>query len=267
MIPDLLDSVARPAAYRRFSAEKAAHTAAYAAFLSLIFVGALGVSVKLRLAPLFAETFSWLQTSMPPLQFGAGGVTSSAPGPVRLEHPRAKEIAVIVDTARTTPVLASQMSDAKVIAYLTGNALYLERGQNQLETIDLSKSAPERRITVDASTYKEMERAFDWVFYPALMLFFFLTFAVSLALSALAYALIGLVLASLAGGSLGYAALFRIAVHAQTAGSLLYALDAVLPRPIPYFQLVSIASSLAFLWLGVSAAAQAAPAEPPAPAA
>jgi hypothetical protein len=168
-------------------------------------------------------------------------------------------VAVIIDTARKEPVTVQQMNDAKVIAYLTGTALYLDRGQNQLETIDLTKSAPASSTTVDAGTYKGMERAFDWVFYPALMLFFFLIFALALAVSALAYALLGLILASLAGGSLEYAALFRIAVHAQTAGSLLYALDAALPTTIPYFQVLSVALTLAFLWLGVSAAVKAAP--------
>ena len=267
MIPDLLDSILRPAAYRRFSAEKGARTARYAAFLSLLFVGGLGIEVKLRLAPMFTETFTWLAASMPPLTFASGGVTSPAPGPVRLEHPRTKEVAVMIDTARKEPVTLAQMNEAKVIAYLTGNALYLDRGQNQLKTIDLAKSAPERSVTVDASTYKEMEREFDWIFYPALMLFAFLTFALALAFSGLIYALGGLVLASLAGGSLEYAALFRIAIHAQTASSLLYALDASLPRTLPYFQLVSFALSLILLWLGVRAAVKAPPAEPAAPAA
>ena len=268
MIPDLLDALVRPAAYRRFAAEKAARTASYAAFLSLIFVGGLGIAVKLRLAPMFTETFVWLETSMPTLQFAAGGVTSPTPGPLRLEHPRTKEVAVMIDTARKEPVTLQQMNDAKVIAYLTGSALYMNRGQNQLETIDLTKSAPERNVTVDASMYKEMERAFDWVFYPALMLFFFLAFAIALALSAVVYALAGLILASLAGGSVEFAALFRIALHAQTAGSLLYALDATLPMTIPYFQFVSVALSLTFLWLGVKAVVKAGPpGEPPVPAA
>lgn len=267
MIPDLLDSIVRPLAYRRFAGEKAARTASYAAFLSLIFVGALGIAVKLHLAPMFTETFSWLETAMPPLTFSAGGVTSPTPGPLRLEHPTLKEVAVMIDTARKDPVTAQQMSDAKVIAYLTANALYLERSPGQIETIDLTKSAPERATTVDASMYKEMERAFDWVFYPALMLFFFLTFALALAVGGLLYGLLGLIFASLAGGSLEYGALFRLGIHAQTAGSLLYALDAVLPRTIPYFQLASAVMSMTLLWLGVNAAAKAAPAEPPAPAA
>ena len=47
MLPDLLDSLVRPGSYRRFSAEKAARTASYIAFLSLIFMGGVGISVKL----------------------------------------------------------------------------------------------------------------------------------------------------------------------------------------------------------------------------
>ncbi|HEX4048457.1 MAG TPA: DUF1189 family protein [Elusimicrobiota bacterium] len=267
MIPDLLDSIVRPLAYRRFAKENGARTASYAAFLSLVFVGALGIAVKVHLAPMFTETFTWLETSMPPLTFSAGGVTSAAPGPLRLEHPQMKEVAVMIDTARKDPVTAQQMSDAKVIAYLTGNALYLERAPGQVETIDLTKGAPEHTTTVDASMYKEMEHAFDWIFYPALMLFFFLTFALALAVGGLLYGLLGLLFASLAGGSLEYPALFRIGIHAQTAGSLLYALDALLPRSIPYFQLASAAMSMTLLWLGVSAAVKAPPAEPPASAA
>ncbi|MFI5363078.1 MAG: DUF1189 family protein [Elusimicrobiota bacterium] len=268
MLPDLLDSVLRPGAYRRVAAESGARAAAYAAVLSHVVVGAGGIGVKLRLAPLFTETFAWLEASMPPLTFAAGGVTSSTPGPVRLEHPTIKEVAVTIDTARKDPVTIAQMEDAKVIAYLTGGTLYLDRGSaaapaDRLETIDLTKSAPERSVTVDANMYKEMERAFDWVFYPALMLFFFLIFALALALGALVYALIGKIFGSLAGGSLEYAALFRIAIHAQTAGSLLYALDATLPRAIPYFEYASAAMSLAFLWLGVRSAAKAAPAPQP----
>ena len=254
MIPDLLDSIVRPNAYRRFAAENAARTASYIAFLSLIFLGGLGIAVKLRLTPLFDETFVWLETQMPPLQFTGGTVTSTVPGPTRLEHPRAKELALIIDTARKDLITPQMMTDAKVVAYLTGNALYLERGGGQIETIDLSKSASDRPITVDASSYKEMEQAFDWIFYPALMLFFFLTFALSLALCGALYALAGMILASAAGGTLGFKALFRVGVHAQTAGSLLYALDAILPRTLPYFQAVSMALSMTLLWLGVRAA-------------
>ena len=267
MIADLLDSVVRPDSYRRFAAEKASRTASFIAFLSMIYVGGLGVEVRLRLAPMFAETFSWLETAMPPLLFAGGTVTSTARGPVRLEHPRFKEIAVTIDTARTDPVTPAAMADAKVIAYLTANALYLNRGGGQIEAIDLSKSPPERPFTVDGAAYKELAKAFDWLFYPALMLFFFLTFAASLALCGLLYALLAWIASSLTGASPGFARLLRIGVHAQTAGSLLYALDAALPRTIPYFPWASAALSLAYLWLGARAAAGAGPETTASPAA
>jgi hypothetical protein len=243
--------------------------AAFIAFLSLTFVGAIGISVKLRLAPLFTETFVWLETSMPVITFANGVVTSAAPGPLRLEHPR-KEIAVMIDTARKDAVTAQQLDDAKVVAYLTSDSLYVERGRGadgkmEIETIPFKGSASDQPITVDSGTYKEMERAFDWVFYPALMLFFFLTFATSIAACGLLYALFGLILASVAGGSLGYGALFRVAVHAQAAGSLLYALDAVLPFAIPKLMWISIASTLGYLWFGVKAAAVPGPAPEAAP--
>ena len=268
MIPDLLDALIRPASYRRFAGEKNSRTAAYIAFLSLIFVGSIGIAVKLRLAPMFTETFEWLETSMPAVTFANGTVTSSAAAPMRLEHPRAKGVALMIDTARKDAVTAQQMSDAKVLAYLTSNTLYLKRGDDdakgQLETIDLSKSASDRPVTVDANSYKELERAFDWVFYPALMLFFFLSFAASLAFCGLLYGLFGMAAAAGAGAKLEFGALFRIAVHAQTAGSLLYALDALLPRSSPFFQLASVAFTLTCVWLGVKAAAT--PAAPPVPA-
>jgi hypothetical protein len=76
-------------------------------------------------------------------------------------------------------------------------------------------------------------------------------------------------MASAAGGTLGFAELFRMAIHAQTAGALLRALDTALPWAIPGSSLISGALSLTFLWLGVRAAAryEAPPApEPPAAA-
>ena len=210
MIPDLLDSLCRPAAYRRFAGEKPARTASYVAFLSLVFVASIGVAVKLRLAPMFTETFAWLETSMPELQFAGGVVTATPPGPTRLEHPRSKEVALMVDTTRKDTVTAAQMAEAKVLGYVTSNALYLDRGQGQIETIDLSKSAAERPIKVDASTYKEMEHAFDWIFYPALLLFFFLAFALSIAVVGLLYGLLGLIVASATHATLTFGQLFLV---------------------------------------------------------
>lgn len=263
MLPDLADSVARPQAYRRFSAERGGRTAAYVAFLSLIFVGALGVAVKLRLAPLLNETFDWLATQMPALQYSSGKLRAQPEEARRLSHPRLAELAVMIDTGRDQPVTLDVMKEAKVQAYLTSDALYLEQA-GQLKVFDFSKSPPGRPATIDSASYRQMQKAFSWVFYPALLLIFFLLFASSLAVFGALYALAGMLFASIAGAPLGFAALFKIAVHAQTASALLRALDTVLPAAIPLGGLLSLALSLVYVFLGVRAHAAG---EPPAPAA
>jgi hypothetical protein len=253
VLPDLLDSLLRPAAYRRFSGEAASRSAGYVAFLSIIFVGALCITLKLRLAPVIDETFGWFETSMPSLKIAGGQVTSAAPGPVRLEHPDFKEVAIMIDTSRKEPVTSQMMADMKVKAVLSSNALYVEH-DDKVEVFDLSKSADERPLVVDAQTYRSMHRTFNVVFYPAMMLVLFLLFALTLALFGLAYGVVGLIASSLTGAKLGFGALFRIALHAQTAAALLRAIDTLLPTGIPFLLLLSPAASLVYLWLGVRAA-------------
>lgn len=251
MLPDLLDALVRPAAYRRFRAEKAARTASYVAFLSMIFVGGLGVEIKLRLAPFITDTFAWFETRMPEIHYEKGVVTTKPAGPMVLIHPRAKELALKIDTARTEPVTAQTMKDEGVLAFLTGDAVYMGGGA-EFQKMDLSKPASPEPVTIDASTYRGMEKAFDWVVYPSALLFAFLVFALMLTVFGGLCALAGLMMASLAGGEMGFAELFRIAVHAQTAGALLYVLDTVLPFALPaVYPLVALALSLTYTWLGV----------------
>lgn len=267
MFTDLIASLTSPSAYRRFAGEKPSRTAAYTAFLALIFVAALSVAIKLRLTPLFDQTFDWLKTSMPAITFSAGKVTSSALEPTRVEHPRAKEVAVMIDTGRTDPVTPDQMKEAKVLAYLTGNALYMQR-DSRLEVFDLAKSASAKAITVDASSYAEMERIFNWVFYPLVILFFFVIFCVSLCFFAAIYGLAGMLVASLTGAELGYGALFQLALHAQSAAVLLRTADALSPVTIPFSGALSLALSVTYLTLGIRAAGRPDPLPaPPSPAA
>ena len=264
MVPDLLDSLLRPASYRRFAGEPRGRSAAYVAFLAAIFIGAFGFAAKLRLAPLFSETFHWLQTSMPALHVSGGKIESVPPAPVRLEHPRYKEVALMIDTSRKDPVTPKIMDDLKVNAFLASNALYI-KNDGHVEALDLSTSGAERPTTIDADSYKAMERAFDWVFYPALLLLMFLLFALWLTTFGLLYALAGMIVSSVAGAGLGFAALYRIALHAQTAAALLYALDSLLPWAVPGLAVLSPVLSLTFLWLGIRGASGAAVAPPAAP--
>ncbi len=265
MLPDILDSLFRPAAYRRFATEPAPRSAAYAAFLSVVFIGALGLSVKLRLVPVFDRTFAWLETSMPPLRISGGKVTSTA-APVRLVHPEFKSVAVEIDTTRAAPVTPKDMEALKVRAFLSQNALYIEN-EGTVQVLDLSRGGEDQPVLLDADSYRAMHRSFDWVFYPALLLTFFLLFAASLAAFGVVYAAAGLLAGSLSGAGLSFMQLWRIALHAQTAAALLRALDTALPFPIPGLVYASPLISAGYMWLGLRGARGNAPPAEPAPAA
>lgn len=257
MIQDLLGSVASSQAYRRFAAQKASRTALYIFFLSLLFTIGGSIAMKLRVGPVIDETFSWLETSVPTLTFSAGKVTSTAEGPVRIAHPKAAEVAVMIDTTRTTPVVAQDMRDAKVLAFLTGNALYIEERPGEIRNYDLSKAALERPTTVDAKFFREAASAVKTVIYPLAIVTVFVFAAAWIAFSGLLFGLLGLVLNSLAAGSLTFGALFQIAVHAQTASLLIRVIMAFLPFFIPLSGLLTMTITAVYLWLGVRANAQA----------
>ncbi len=252
MIPDLLASLT-PSTYPRFADEKTARTSRYVAFLSIIFLAALGIAIKLRLTPLFTQSFAWLETSMPVIQFTGSAVKSNPPGPLRLEHPRYKDIALMIDTTRVGPLTAAEFSDKKVVAFLTARELYLAQNNNQMRVIDLSKTAANKPFTVDAAVYRGLERGFNWIFYPTVLLIAFLGFATSIGVCALMYALIGMILASMSKATLSFGQFTRLGIHAQTAGCLLYSLDTLLPFAIPLLPLISFGFSLTVFWLGVRA--------------
>lgn len=256
MLSDLLGSISSTAAYRRFATQKASRTMLYLAFLSLIFTGAGTVALRLRLGPVIDETFAWLEKSVPTLTFDKGVATSAAPGPTKLAHPRAPEVAVMIDTARTTPVSAADMEEAKVLAYLTSNAMYMQKERGSVQSYDLSKAAMERPVTVDAAFFREAAKALKTVVYPATILSLFLMFAAWTALCGVFYAVLGMIFNSVAGGSLGFGQLYQMGVHAQTASTLLRVLLAFLPFAIPAAGLVSLLVTTAYLWLGVRAASR-----------
>ena len=256
MLSDLLGSIASTAAYRRFATQKASRTMLYLAFLSLIFTGAGTVALRLRLGPVIDETFVWLEKSVPTLTFDKGVATSTAPGPTKLSHPRAPEVAVMIDTARTTPVSAADMEEAKVLAYLTSNAMYMQKERGSVQSYDLSKAAMERPVTVDAAFFREAAKALKTVVYPATILSLFLMFAAWTALCGVFYAVLGMIFNSVAGGALGFGQLYQMGVHAQTASTLLRVVLAFLPFAIPAAGLVSLLVTTAYLWLGVRAAAR-----------
>ncbi len=261
MIQDLLGSIASSQAYRRFAQEKAGRTALYLFFLSLIFTVGGSIAVQMRMGPVVDETFAWLAAEVPTLTFNAGKVTSSETAPKRLVHPKAPEVAVMIDTARVEPVTLQVMQDAKVLAYLTNNALYIEQQTGRIEIYDLAKAAVEKPVVVDAKFFNEAAGALKRVVYPLAILTVFAFAAAWTAFAGLLYALLGLLLNNMAGGALGFGALYQLAIHAQTAALLVRIVLAFLPFTVPLSGLLTMFITSVYLWMAVRANAAAGAAE------
>lgn len=257
MIQDLLGAVASSQAYRRFATQKATRTVLYICFLSLLFTVGGTIAMKIRVGPVIDETFAWLERSVPTLTFAGGKVTSASEAPTRISHPSAPEVSVMIDTARTAPVVAQDMKDQKVLAYLTNNALYIEERPGEIRAYDLSKAALDRPTTVDAKFFREAGSAVKTVVYPIAVVTVFVFAAAWTAFSGLLFAVLGLLLSALAGASLSFGALYQIAVHAQTASLLLRVVLAFLPFFVPMTGLLTMLVTSVYLWLGVRANAQA----------
>lgn len=259
MIQDLLGAIASSQAYRRFAAQKATRTFLYLCFMASLFTVGGAIAMRLRVGPAIDETFAWLETQVPTLTFADGKATSTAAAAVRLAHPKAPEVAVMIDTTRVTPVLAQDMHEAKVLAYLTNNALYIEERRGEIRSYDLSRAGRERPMTIDAKFFREAGRMLKTVVYPIAVVTVFVIVAAWTALAGLLYALLGMILNSLAGGSLSFGSLYQIAIHAQTAALLLRLVMAFLPSFVPMSGLLTILVTSVYLWVGVRANALPAP--------
>ena len=258
MIQDLLGSVASKQAYRRFAVEKASRTVLYLFFLSLLFTIGGSIAMQVRIGPVIDETFDWLSREVPPLTFSNGKVTSVEAGQKRLQHPKAPEVAVMIDTSRIEPVTLQTMQEKKVLAYLTGNALYIEQQRGHVEVYDLSKAALDRPMVVDAKFFHDASGALKKVVYPLAILTVFAFAAAWTAVLGLLYALLAMLMSSVAGGTLTFGALYQIAIHAQTTALLLRILMAFLPFMVPMSALLSIVITAVYLWMAVKAHAAAA---------
>ncbi|MBI3288508.1 MAG: DUF1189 family protein [Elusimicrobia bacterium] len=256
MIQDFLGAIASAQAYRRFAAEKTARTLLYLCFISFLFTVGGTIAMRMRVGPMIDETFQWLESQVPTLVLSGGKVTSTIAEAKRLSHPSAPEVAVMIDTLRTAPVLAQDMHDAKVIAYLTNNALYVEERPGEIRPYDLSKAGLDRPVTIDAKFFHDAGGALKTVIYPVAVVVVFAFAAAWTAFAALLYAVLGLLFNALAGSTLTFGTLYRIAIHAQTTALLLRIAMSFMPFVVPMSALLTIMVTSSYLWMGVRANAR-----------
>ncbi|MEK7388898.1 MAG: DUF1189 family protein [Elusimicrobiota bacterium] len=262
MIQDFLGAIASSQSYRRFTDQRPTKTFLYVLFVSLLFTIGSSIVLRIRVGPIIDETFSWLESSTPTLTFAGGKVSSSVDTPTRLTHPKIPDVAIVIDTLRLAPVQLQEMTDAKVVAYLTNNSLYVQERPGELKSYDLSKAGTERPLIIDAKFFRDASALVKTVFYPIAVVIIFLFTAVWVAIAGVLYAVLGLIIGSLTHSSLTFGALYKIAVHAQTAALLFRIIVSCLPFLVPFSSVLTILLTSVYVWLGVRAHAPAPAANP-----
>lgn len=260
MILDPVNSVTSISFYRKVAKQPLGRAFLYLFYVSLLFSLAATAALKVRLGPALNETFDWLAQAAPPLVFSDGKATSSLTAPLTLRHPSMKEIAVTIDTARTEPITPQLMDASGVIAYLTANSFYLKQQNGGIEVYDLAKTASAKPITLDAAFYRNAGRLLSRILYPLSFVVMFFVFAAWKGCAALVYSLLALLANSTLDARLEYGPLFCVSVYAQTLVIVVQAIFLFMPVGIPFFGAISVLLTGAYIWLGVRANLEPAPA-------
>ncbi|MBI4345365.1 MAG: DUF1189 family protein [Elusimicrobia bacterium] len=250
--------------YRGVAARNPPWLIGYLTYLGFLFSIAATVSMALKVTPILTETVDWAAGAIPQITFSGGKVSTASPEPVRVEHPRMPEIAIVIDTHRTTTVTAQEMRDQKLAVYLTQNALYLAPRPDKIESYDLSKiaGAPQQPTVLDAAFFRTVGQALPKILYP---LTFFLSWTIFLLwklFASLVYGVVALLINAGIGGGLEFPQLWRIALVAQTPVVFLQMAQMFLPQPIPLFGVIAWIVVGVYLWQGIKQNAPAAPAVP-----
>lgn len=251
MIFDPINSITSVDFYRKVAKQTVTRSFLYLAYLSAIFSLAATIALKVKVGPVIDETFLWLERSVPTLTFADGKLTAPDPTPATIRHPKYSEIAVTIDTARTEPVTPDILERNKVVAYVTGTAMYLMERPGEMRTFDFRTGGAGRPVVIDGAFYRSAARVMGRLLYPLSLLITFLLFMFWKSLASLAYSTLALAINAAARASLPYRDLFNISVHAQTLIIVIQAIFLFMPIGIPFSALVAVGLTGTYLWLAI----------------
>lgn len=254
MILDPINSITSIDFYKKIAKQGIGRSAAYLAYLGLIFAVVATVALKVKVGPVVDETFLWLEKSMPAITFADGKLSAAGGEAVTIRHPSINDIAITVDTGRTEPVTPELLERNKVIAYVTGNAMYLLERPGQTRTFDFGKSAAApgtKPVVVDAAFYRQAGTVMSRILYPLSFVLTFFIFLLWKGISTGFYSLMSLLINAVTGAELEYPALLNITLYAQTLIITVQAIFLFMPVGLPAGGLISIAATGAYVWLAV----------------
>ena len=248
--------------YREAPRRSGAWLAGYLAYLGVLFAIAGTIAVKLHWAPLFDETIDWAARAVPALTFQNGRMASPVRGPVRLEHPRLKDFAVLIDTARTDWVTPDELEKADAVAFLTQDALYIKVRAGRVERQDLGVFRGGAPVAIDGELIRGFGRSLRALLYPSVFLILGLLFMARKAIGAVGTAVVGMLLNAGLGYALPAPDIWRIAVVAQAPAAALEIAQLFLPKPVPLFGVITFTVVTAYLWQALAQNRRAKPEAP-----
>lgn len=253
MIKDIARSVVDFSFYKEVPQKTLWTTTAYLVLLGLFFSLAVTIAVYKNVGPRIRAAVEWSASNMPTVTIAGGKLTSAVPGPTEIRHPDIPQIGLMIDAQRTDPVTPAEMSQKKLVAYLTGNAAYVLT-PDRLETYDLAKTKDKESIVVDAAFYRNMGELLLKVLYPISFFVSWLTFVIWKHAAGLVYSLVALLVNAVSDGGFEFPALYRMAVYAQTPVVVLQMAALFIPRPIPLFSVLALLVVTAYLWQAIRVA-------------
>lgn len=254
MILDPVNGITSVEFYKKVAKQTVGRSFLYLFYLAFLFAITTTVALKVRAGPLIDETFRWLEKSMPRITVLDGKLSSDTPGPVTVRHPENAEVAVTVDTARLEAVTPELMEKEKVLAYVTGGALYVRKSPGKLEVYDFSKAVAkpgDKPLVIDGTFYRKAEAVVNRVIYPFCLVLTLVVFLFWKSASTCLYSLLAVFINSAAGAKLDYKALWNITLYAQTLIIILQAIFLFMPSPLPASQAVASLLTGVYIWLAV----------------
>lgn len=251
MITDPIKSVTDFTFYHDVPKKTFGQTAAYVAYLGLIYSCVVVAALFLHFRPRINQAVDWASSSFPELTLENGELTSKTNERKLIRHPDAESLAVMIDTDRSEAVTPAEMSEQKLISYVTRDAIYVIDNNNTMKVYDLSKAQNEKPVKIDAQFFKTLGSIMSAVLYPVSFVTAFLIFFVWKHLAALVYSLVAVLINAGLGAGQEFHDLLKISIYAQTPVVILQMAGLIFLKPIPQFRILAFLVVGAYLWQAI----------------
>jgi hypothetical protein len=233
---------------------------AYLLFLLAVSWVPLVVKVHLGFQQFLRDSAPKLTAQLPAIHITNGQMQTDPPGRHEIKDPETGKVFCVIDAG--IEGIPDELPQEGIVLTRT-KLIVRQTGQQQTRIQDLTNVKEFSMTRDDAARWlRVFGQWMAMVFYPFALLFSFLYRIVQ----ALVYAAIGTLFAQVAGVSLEYGVLLRLATVAVTPAVLVDTLRDLAGVPIPYWWLLCFVIAMFYLHFAVRAMAEAPPSAESTPA-